>query len=140
MPKTVDAKKKVIGFLEEKEISFQIKEEDIVIPYEIDGIKFQPIIQFHGNKWIVISSLIMKKNQIPADKYGKILEELLIANHELPEINYDISREGDIYTSVDMKADIIDFDNFFSEFYAIPFGIKNFIEKIAPKYDLKTMK
>jgi hypothetical protein len=31
-----------------------------------------------------------------------------IANHELPEINYDISREGDIYTSVDMKADIVD--------------------------------
>jgi hypothetical protein len=61
MPKTVDAKKKVIGFLEEKEISFQIKEEDIVIPYEIDGVKFQPIIQFHGNKRIVISALIMKK-------------------------------------------------------------------------------
>jgi len=123
--------------LDEKNISFQVKEDKIYIPYEIDGKKFQVTIQIMGNKWIVVLALILRREYIPDDVYCDLLKDLLLAIHELPEITYDIDKEGNIYTGVDMRLNITDYDNFFSEFYAIPFGIKRFIEKIAPKYNLK---
>lgn len=128
---------KVKRYLEEKDINYHIKNDEIIIPYEIHGKKFHPTILFHGNKWIVVSSLICRKEQVPDENYHELLKQLLIANHELPEINYDIDTEGDVYTSVDMRSTITDYDNFFSEFYAIPFGIKRFIEKIAPPLDIE---
>jgi len=127
---------KVKGFLEEKNINYNIKDNEIIVPYLVNNIKFQPTISFHSGKWIVVSALLAKKDQIPADNFDKLCQELLIANHELPEINYDISREGDVFTSADMRINIVDFDNFMSEFYAIPFGIKRFIEKIAPMFNI----
>ncbi len=128
--------KKIKGFLEEKEINYHIREEEIIVPYMVNDLKFHITIQFH-NKWLVVSALIVKKEQIPANNYSKMMEELLVANHELPEINFEISRDGDVYTSVDMRLAIVDFDNFFSEFYAIPFGIKKFIANIAPSLNIE---
>ncbi|MBD3351506.1 MAG: hypothetical protein GF364_08465 [Candidatus Lokiarchaeota archaeon] len=129
---------KIQGYLQEKDINYHIKDESIRIPYQINDKKFLVTIEFHGNKWIVVSALIATKEQVPPEHYNDLLKDLLIANHELPEINYEINRDGDIYTSVDMRVNITDYDNFFSEFYAIPFGIKRFIEKIAPKFNIET--
>ena len=127
---------KIKRYLEEKNLAYHEQESEINVPYIIEGKKFQIVIQCH-DEWLVVSSLIVKKDQVPADSYNSLMRELLIANHELPEINYDISKEGDIYTSVDMRFDIVDYDNFFSEFYAIPFGIKRFMEKIAPPLNIE---
>jgi hypothetical protein len=64
--------------------------------------------------------------------------ECLASNHELPEITFEVNREsGDIYVGADMRVAITDFDNFFSEFFSIPYGIKHFIEKIAPQFNLE---
>lgn len=131
---------KVKKFLEEKEINYLISENEgkseIIIPYMIDNLRFHPTISFHKN-WLVVSALIIKKNRIPVENYNEMMRLLLVANHELPEINFDLSEEGDVYTSVDMRIEITDFENFFSEFYAIPFGIKFFIEKIAPPLNIE---
>jgi hypothetical protein len=56
----------------------------------------------------------------------------LLAIHDLPEINYDIDEHDNIYVSADMRSDITDMENFFSEFLAIPYGIKHFMTHIAP--------
>ena len=106
--------------MEEKKISYHLSENEIIVPYEIDDKKFHISIQLF-KKWVNARALIVKNTQVPPEKYADLMRELLIANHDFPEINYDISREGDI----------------FSEFYAIPFAIKRFIEKIAPKFDIE---
>lgn len=126
---------KIKRYLEEKNLAYHVHDNEIIVPYLITDLKFHIVIQFH-DQWIVVSSLIVKMNQIPHDSYNNMMRELLVANHELPEINYDISIEGDVYTSVDMKIDIVDYDSFYSEFYAIPYGIKRFIEKIAPNLNI----
>ena len=127
---------KIKKYLEEKKISYHISENEIIVPYEIDDRKFHISIQLF-KKWVNVRALIVKNTQVPPEKYADLMRELLIANHDYPEINYDISREGDIFSSADMGVSIIDYDNFFSEFYAIPFAIKRFIEKIAPKFNIE---
>ncbi len=127
---------KIKKYLEEKKISYHLRENEIIVPYEIDDKKFHISIQLF-KKWVNARALIVKNTQVPPEKYADLMRELLIANHDFPEINYDISREGDIFSSADMGVSIIDYDNFFSEFYAIPFAIRRFIEKIAPKFDIE---
>ncbi|MHA1731577.1 MAG: hypothetical protein ACTSU5_06520 [Promethearchaeota archaeon] len=126
---------KVKGFLEEKEIIYQENENTLIVPYSIGDLVFNPEIQFHG-KWLVVSSLIMKRQDIPDEVYNDLLFDLLLAIHNLPEISYDVDEDGNIFTSVDMRAAITDFDNFFSEFFAVPFGIRHFVNNIAPKFGL----
>jgi hypothetical protein len=121
--------------LDQKDIRFEeIDEKTIVVPYEIDGRIFKPIITLQG-KWLLVSALIISSEELPDqdDAYLRVLySKMLQATHDLHEINYDIDENGSIYVSADMRYDITDFDNFFSEFFAIPSGIKYFIEKIAP--------
>jgi len=114
-----------------------LDEKTIIIPYDIAGKIFKPVIQLYG-KWIVVSALIIDGDKLPSQETEyllKLYRKLLTSIHDLPEINYDIDEKGSIYTSVDMRLEITDFNNFFSEFFAIPYGIKYFIEKIAPEMD-----
>ncbi|MHA1889462.1 MAG: hypothetical protein ACTSYS_00595 [Promethearchaeota archaeon] len=131
---------KVKTFLEEKDLRYEIVDEKtIIVPYEIKGKLFKPMIQIHG-KWLVVSALIVNGDDLPSkdEKYlFELFKKLLIAIHDLPEINYDIDSDYSVYTSVDMRLEITDFNNFFSEFFAVPYGIKYFIENIAPEMDPK---
>jgi len=137
--KEIEGFNKVQRYLNEKNIVFFIKEHKIYIPYEINEKKFQITIQILGENWIVARSLIIKRELVKDEIYCDLLKELLINMHETPEITFDIDYDGNIYASADMRLDIIDYDNFYSGFYSIPFGIKKFIEKIAPKYNLKIL-
>jgi len=130
---------KIQGFLEKKDLNYEIiDEKTLIVPYEIDGKLFKPTISL-DDKWIVVSSMIIKSKDFPQgmndDYILQIFRKLLRAIHELPEINYDIDDQDNIFVSADMRYDITDIQNFFSEFLAIPYGIKHFIEKIAPSMD-----
>ncbi|MFX0099288.1 MAG: hypothetical protein ACFFCS_06865 [Candidatus Hodarchaeota archaeon] len=136
-PKEEDIKK-IKEFLEEKDLRYDILNDNtIVVPYEIAGKLFKPSVEIHG-KWLVVNALIVGSEDIPSkdDAYTlDLYRKLLLAVHELPEINFDVDEAGSIYTSVDMRLEITDFNNFFSEFFAVPYGVKYFIEKIAPSMD-----
>nr|MDO8112890.1 hypothetical protein [Candidatus Sigynarchaeota archaeon] len=126
---------KIKAFLEERNQNYEaIDEKTIIVPYEIGGKLFKPTIVLSG-AWLVVSCLIIESKDLPAkdDKYVlDLFKKMLLAIHELPEINYDIDESNNIYTSVDMRLDITDYNNFFSEFFAVPYGVKHFVEKIAP--------
>ena len=47
-------------------------------------------------------------------------------------MNYEIDEQGSIYVSADMNWSSTDYDDFYSEFFAIPHGIKHFMVNIAP--------
>ena len=130
---------KIQGFLQQQEINNEVvDEQSLIVPYEIDGKLFKPTVSLN-DKWIVVSSLIVKGEDLPNDKNNDykfdLFRKLLLAIHELPEINYDIDDQDNIYVSADMRYDITDVDNFFSEFLAVPFGIKYFVEHIANSMD-----
>lgn len=137
-PKT-NSISKIQGFLEKRDLSYEVLDDQtLVVPYEIDGKLFKPTVSLN-DKWIVVSSLIIKNEDLPQgidDEYKlQLFRKLLLAIHDLPEINYDIDDQDNIHVSADMRYDITDNENFFSEFLAIPYGIKYFLEKIAPSMD-----
>jgi hypothetical protein len=131
---------KVKSFLEQKDLRYEVIDDaTILVPYEIEKRLFKPIISING-AWIVVSCLVIEAKNLPSAKETyllKLFKKLLVATHELPEINFDVDEENNIYTSVDMRADITDYNNFFSEFFAVPYGVKHFIEKIAPTMEPK---
>ncbi len=131
---------KIKSFLEQKDLRYEVIDDGtVIVPYEIEKRLFKPVVAINGS-WIVVSCLIVGGNKLPATKEAyllKLFKKLLVATHELPEINFDVDEENNIYTSVDMRADIIDYNNFFSEFFAVPYGVKHFIDKIAPAMDPK---
>ncbi|MHA1819271.1 MAG: hypothetical protein ACTSVC_02275 [Promethearchaeota archaeon] len=131
---------KIQRYLEEKQINYTLKKDKILVPYLINNYKFKIEIFLKG-KWLLARTLIIEKEKINETQYLDLIKDLLIANHELPEINYSIEREtGNIYSGADMRYNILNFDNFFSEFYAIPYAIKYFIEQIGPNYSIKFKK
>lgn len=132
---SLDDIQKIKRFLEDKELIYQELENLLIVPYAIGDLTFNPEIQFHG-KWLAVSALIVKREAIPDEAFNDLMHHLLLANHNLPEITFDMDEEGNVYTSVDMRVAITDYDNFFSEFFAIPYGIKHFIEKVAPKFNI----
>ena len=54
---------KIKRYLEEKNLSYHQQENEINVPYLIEDKKFQIIIQVH-DKWLVVSCLIVKKEQV----------------------------------------------------------------------------
>ncbi len=126
---------KIKSFLDQKDLRYEVVDDTtLIVPYEIEKRLFKPIISVNGS-WIVVSCQIIEAKNLPskAEKYlFGLFKKLLLATHELPEINYDVDEGNNVYTSVDMRADITDYNNFFSEFFAVPYGVKHFIEKIAP--------
>jgi hypothetical protein len=131
---------KIKSFLEQKDLRYEVVDDNnIIVPYEIEKRLFKPLISVNG-AWIVVSCLIVEAKNLPSkgDKYLLgLFKKLLVATHELPEINFDVDEQNNVYTSVDMRVDITDYNNFFSEFFAVPYGVKYFIEKIAPSMDPK---
>nr|MDO8116327.1 hypothetical protein [Candidatus Sigynarchaeota archaeon] len=116
---------KIKTFLEEKNLKYEALDDlTLCVPYEIAGHLFKPIIAVQG-KWIVCSCLIIDGKELPSDDkfLFTLFKKLLIAIHELPEINYDADENNSVYASVDMRAEITDFNNFFSEFFAVPYGV-----------------
>ncbi len=126
---------RVEGFLREKELVYTKSENILTVPYEIGDLVFNPQIEFHG-KWLTVSACMIKNENVPEAIRCDLYRELLTANNKLPEIQYDIDEEGNVNVSADMRIAITDFDNFFSEFFSIPYGIKYFVENIAPKFNL----
>jgi hypothetical protein len=129
----VDELEKIRNYLEKEGHTFLVRDEYFIIPWKIEDLKFHITVNIRSNtKWIVVDALICSFDEIPEGIEKDLYQRLLLANHNLPEINYQIDEEGNILCSVDMDREIINYENFFSEFDAIPFGIKYFLEQIAP--------
>ncbi|MFW9916890.1 MAG: hypothetical protein ACFFGZ_14890 [Candidatus Thorarchaeota archaeon] len=86
---------------------------------------------FVGKHWIQIAARIAKASEIPADKREQILENILKANYELNEVTFSMDKDGNLYSENDVPK-VSNFENFRSEFTAVPFGIRHWMENIQP--------
>ncbi|TFG17422.1 MAG: hypothetical protein EU530_10640 [Promethearchaeota archaeon] len=125
---------KIRKYLDMEGHTFLVREDRFIIPWKIGDLNFHITINFRdsSSKWIVVDALICSFDEIPNAVEKELYHSLLLANHNLPEINYQLDVEGNVLCSVDMDKEIVNYENFFSEFNAIPYGIKYFLEKIAP--------
>jgi len=91
-----------------------------------------------GVKWIQIYTDVFPLSQIPENKQGALILDLLHANRKYAEVCFDFDKErGYIGTSQEMMIQGLNFDAFREEFLAVPWAVKNFWSEIANKYGLK---
>ena len=107
-----------------------------LLNYRIEGRKYTVIIDWTNN-WIVMRAEILPASEVPRNRIEMLCRLLLRANHDLPEVRYDLDEEGNIGTSQQVEIDACLFDVFEEEFYAVPFAIKYFWTDIAPKIEFK---
>ncbi|MFX1252428.1 MAG: hypothetical protein ACFFCZ_12560 [Promethearchaeota archaeon] len=145
-----EAKNRLIEFLQGKQIEYKIENEGTPneycwIPFEIaldekESKFFQIVMKFNG-KWLELSSKIVDGEDIKVKKDGpdqcRLFRRLLWAVNELPEVNYEVDAQDSIYVSVDMNWQVTDYSNFYSDLFAIPNGIKHFIEHVAPEFGIE---
>ncbi|MHA1699375.1 MAG: hypothetical protein ACTSWN_11085, partial [Promethearchaeota archaeon] len=126
---------KVEDFLRQRGLKYYlIPNNSISIPYNILGREFFIRFELH-KQWGIFTCLIVRLEDLPikSDIYLKELYyKLLFATFQLPEVNYAVDENFSVYVNADVPIEMIDANNFYSEFFALPFGVKYFIEKIGP--------
>ncbi|MFX0182647.1 MAG: YbjN domain-containing protein [Candidatus Hodarchaeota archaeon] len=125
---------RVKDWLNQMELKFKVLHDNIVILYDVDGIRFAVIINVMGN-WIQIAASMVHNDEIPKEKREELLADLLKQNWELHDITYSIDPKGSLFSQNDIPLNS-NFENFKSEFGAVVFGVTHFFNKIGPKYGL----
>ena len=102
----------------------------LIVPFGVAGKKF--LVQTLVTKdWIHIKALVALLKNIPRSMREPLFYSCLAANFVLPEVTYSADLHG-IWVEADMPRNTTE-ENFRVEFQSVVFGIKHFIEEIAPK-------
>ncbi|MHA2273648.1 MAG: hypothetical protein ACXACI_17490 [Candidatus Hodarchaeales archaeon] len=109
--------------LDSKKMTFSVIYEE--------GGKNWDIRVFVGKHWIQIAARVAMASELPADKREEILEHVLKANYELNEVTFSMDKDGNLYSENDVPK-VSNFENFRSEFTAVPFGIRHWMKNIQP--------
>lgn len=106
------------------------------VPFEISGKIF--LVQIYvGEKWINVVALVTRIKDVPSEMRKELYRACLIANFRLPEVTFSADPvHGDIWVEADMPKDTTE-ENFKIEFKSVVFGIKYFMDEIAPKINLE---
>lgn len=81
--------------------------------------------------WINIKALVALIKDIPKDERENLFHSCLAANFNLHEVTFSADENG-IWIEADMPKDTTE-SNFKVEFGSVIYGVKYFIEQIAPK-------
>lgn len=124
---------KVAKWLEQMNLKI-IRVEDesrIIVNYQITDYVFQ-VQLLSSDSWINAKALVANTKDLSETELLQLYRSVLIANWELNEVTFSVDPDnGNIWVETDMPIDT-SFENFEVEITSIPFGIKHFLDKIAP--------
>ena len=134
--KTENAVNTVKQFLEKMNLKFEYDENAKVffVPFKIDEREFMVVISIRG-KWVTTAALIVRNNDLPPDLnkeefYARLLKETFYLN----EVTYGLTKDNDVIVHAETSTEALSFENFKTEFWSVVYGIKHFLEEIAPHY------
>ena len=124
---------KVAKWLEQMNLKI-IRVEDesrIIVNYNISDYVFQ-VQLLSSERWINAKALVANTHDLSDTELLQLYRSVLVANWELNEVTFSVDPDnGNIWCETDMPVDT-SFENFEVEITSIPFGIKHFLDKIAP--------
>ena len=124
---------KVAKWLEQMNLKI-IRVEDesrIIVNYNITDYVFQ-VQLLSSESWINAKALVANTHDLSDTELLQLYRSVLVANWELNEVTFSVDPDnGNIWCETDMPVDT-SFENFEVEITSIPFGIKHFLDKIAP--------
>ena len=124
---------KVAKWLEQMNLKIIHVEDEsrIILNYQITDYMFQ-VQLLSSESWINAKALVANTKDLSENELLQLYRSVLIANWELNEVTFSVDPDnGNIWCETDMPVDTT-FENFQVELTSIPFGIKHFLDKIAP--------
>ena len=124
---------KVAKWLEQMNLKIIHVEDEsrIILNYQITDYMFQ-VQLLSSESWINAKALVANTKDLSETELLQLYRSVLIANWELNEVTFSVDPDnGNIWCETDMPVDTT-FENFQVELTSIPFGIKHFLDKIAP--------
>lgn len=110
---------KIIEYLRLMKKDFEVRPEGIKVREKSeDGEEFEVLI-LPTEKWVRIMTKLDAIDEIPEEHRSKVLEELMKANNDYPEISFGISEEGIIVSIEDQYVYALYFDVFEEEYTAV---------------------
>lgn len=134
----------ITSYLEKLKIKFgltTISEQQVIgCPWIVDEKDYLILIK-RIKKHIIISSALILSKDILEEKRETVLCECMRANHEILDAFYDCDQQHNIGCSRTFQISILEstsgLDFFKHELDSVVFGIKHFVNNIAPKYNLE---
>ncbi|MHA1683563.1 MAG: hypothetical protein ACTSUE_21675 [Promethearchaeota archaeon] len=119
------------------QIGINRKEYELTVPMEYAEMKFVTILSISPT-WIFIKCKILNMDDVPEKIKLKLYELILTSNFELNAVFYSLDPDlSSVWIENDLPAAQLGMENFDLNFNAIIFGIKYFVDNIAPKLDQK---
>lgn len=110
---------KIIEYLRLMKKDFEVRPEGIKVKEKSeDGEEFEVLI-LPTEKWIRIMTKLDSIDDIPEEFRSKLLEELMRANNDYPEVSFGLSEEGIIVSIEDQYVYALYFDVFEEEYTAV---------------------
>mgnify|MGYP003731636453 CR=1 FL=1 len=133
---TLDKVEKWMKNMALKGITRDEEKSMLFVNFKIDD-KFFLVQTLVSKEWINIKALVALLKDIPKTAREDLFYNCLVANFNLHEVTYSADANG-IWVEADMPVDTTE-SNFKVEFQSVVFGMKYFIEQIAPKakFDIK---
>lgn len=134
---------KVMTYLKSMNLTYEIKPVNgkihrIIVPYSVEekSLKFNVVIDVSG-QFVRFWVIVMLADKVSSKKKREELHrELLVANGQLAEVKFFLSKKGDVGVVGHEGVKVLTVDSFREEFRAIPYGIIYFLNVIAKKLNL----
>jgi len=137
----------ITSFLERLKFKYrkvEISDESVIaVPWEINGLDFLVLIKEVSGHVVLRCGILLAKD-IPGKFESQINKDLLLSNHDVSEIAFDIDKQNNIGCFKEFPNVMMDYAGEESGFNAFSYcissiktSIQYFIEEIAPKYNLK---
>jgi hypothetical protein len=134
---------KIKGYLKAMRLTYEVRPEGgkpdrLFVPYaDSENNRFFVVID-QSTPWIRFWTIILPHDKInDPEKQVKVYQALLSANADLAEVKYFITPSGDVGIVGHEGVKSLTVDGFRQEFNAVSFGIRYFITKIAPRFNIR---
>ncbi|MFW9767575.1 MAG: YbjN domain-containing protein [Candidatus Thorarchaeota archaeon] len=102
------------------------------VMWEVEEATFEIRIAIRADKWIHVSVLLLKPDEIPHESREELFEILLRENWMLDDVTYSMDEKGNIYSENDIPEQT-NLENFKSELDAAIFGLERFVTIVSSR-------
>ncbi|MFX1367373.1 MAG: YbjN domain-containing protein [Promethearchaeota archaeon] len=119
-------------------VSFEIEEEKntFKVLWDVEGVNFEIRITVRADRWILVSVLLLRPNEIPAESKEDLYGFLLHENWQLDDVTYSMDEKGNLYSENDIP-ELTNLENFKSELDAVVFGLERFFTNVSSRFGIE---
>lgn len=119
-------------------VPFELEEEKntFKVLWDVEGVNFEIRITVRADRWILVSVLLLRPNEIPAESKEDLYGFLLHENWQLDDVTYSMDEKGNLYSENDIP-ELTNLENFKSELDAVVFGLERFFTNVSSRFGIE---